>query len=1009
MKLLRIVSFLCIAALSLAVEISQAADEDSFLGVINPPSEQSIGQGQSAIWTLPQVATEYQPLQPTPMMQAALQAQREGRFLEALIILENADKSRQASEDNKVEISLLHASFLLQGNQPKQAIAELVPLLADKQHSANAYALTAMGYLELEKMQEALEAANRAQGISGGNLPPLVLSYALQGMSRLAEAREVIHNINTQANTRTPQFAILLAREAELALTLDQIQSAKALVKQARDVEANHPYVIAVSGLVYLIDGQADMAKAAFEIALHRDPNDAKALLGLGLAEIKLGNFQAGQKHLQAAHEADSDNALILTYLGRSQKQAGQIEAAMASWRSAQQADPKDPTPWLYQAQAELQDNRPLAARESLRQAQMRTAYRSVYRGEHLLKEDEQLLQANLAEIQRRLGLDTLAFQTLATPVGEKNSANLRNQADVLQGQHFGESARRSLLLQSLFNDRPGNLPAEQDVYGDGAGQTGALAPQHGTVSMLNEQQVSYNSYDKLFGQRTTLAVDATAGNQNTSDGQVRAGVGSDTLGVSIALRQYKTDGIWQPPNILEVPNSLDNRIGQGTVQWRPSSSTQLFVAYQTYHSLHDETTYPWDPINLGTYHQIEDNSSIARLGMRLSLSDHSEVRGLLSQQKTDQTDNNEYISYMLPYSDIPGLGPLQSFPETIRTSTSSAHSEELQYRSSGTGSATQWGVYQYRGPYIYGHIVYDSFGASAPGLDITSTTRQIYVSRQQALNAQWQLDAQLAWQQLDIHFNSGTDYGYSRNRWLPKMGMVYTPNEATHVRLAAWKDMVGDTVGDATLEQATLAGIVMKRPGERNNIVQAVALGADRQLNSAWLLDGQAQRRFSDLQATQGISFRKNTDQAILSLHWQPGSHPFTAKLAGEYERVQAPSASQNPAWDSVQDQTLRAQQLGLRWLAGTQWTVVLDWSHNQVSASMQSTDLSYSPIVIPYEETFNQTDASVSWQFNKTGSMEIGVRNAENYHFQYTSIDPLNPRYSNGRLEYARLKLMW
>ncbi len=303
----------------------------------------------------------------------------------------------------------------------------------------------------------------------------------------------------------------------------------------------------------------------------------------------KLGNFQAGQEKLQAANEADPGNALILTYLGRSQQQLGQTEAAKASWRSAQQADPKDPTPWLYQARAELQTNHPMEARESLRQAQARTAYRSVYRGERLLKEDEQLLQANLAEVQRQLGMEGLAFQTLSDSVGEKNSANLRNQADVLQGQRFGESARRSLLLQSQFNDKPGNLPAELDIYGDGAGQTGASVPQHGAVSGLGAQQASYNNYDELFSRRTTLAVDATAGSQNSKGEQVRVGVGSDTLGVSVAQRQYKTDG-------FGPFNNLDNRIWQATVQWRPFDSTQVFVSHQTFNSQHGEITLSCRP-----------------------------------------------------------------------------------------------------------------------------------------------------------------------------------------------------------------------------------------------------------------------------------------------------------------------------------------------------------------------------------------------------------------------------
>src|SRR5690242_19120342 len=121
MKRLGILLFASISGLGLMTEFVLAADEDQFLEAIRPSPEQTMGQGQSALWTLPLVATQFQPLQPTPAMQAALQAQQQGRFLDALILLDEAGKNGQASAEAKAEMDLLHASFLLQGNQPQQA------------------------------------------------------------------------------------------------------------------------------------------------------------------------------------------------------------------------------------------------------------------------------------------------------------------------------------------------------------------------------------------------------------------------------------------------------------------------------------------------------------------------------------------------------------------------------------------------------------------------------------------------------------------------------------------------------------------------------------------------------------------------------------------------------------------------------------------------------------------------------------------------------------------------
>jgi tetratricopeptide (TPR) repeat protein len=983
MKYSRILLLLCVTGLNLnlATQAAHAANDDAFLEQLRSPSEQAMGQGRSAIWTLPLVATQYQPLQATPAMQAALQAQQEGSFLDALILLDDARKNKKTSADTLTELDFLRASFLLQGNQYRQALDTLSPLSADTQHAADAYALTAMTYLQQGKMQEALNAAQHAQTLQSGVLPHLVLSYTLQAMGRLAEAREVMQRFN-QA---TPS-AITLAREAELALTLDQIRPAKTLMDQARTVDAAHPYVIAVSGLVYLIDGHAREAKAAFETTLRRDPKDAKALLGLGLAEIKLGNFKAGQAKLQAANEADSGNALILTYLGRAQQQLGQTEAARTSWHSAQQADPKDPVPWLYQAQAELQGNQPLDARESLRQAQDRLAYRAVYRGERLLKQDEQILQANLSEVQRQLGMESLAFQTLSDSVGEKNSASLRNQADVLQGQRFAESARRSLLLQSQFNAKPGSLPSELDIYGDGAGHTGAVVPQHGVISGLNAEQSSYNNYDELFSPRATLSVDATKGSQNSKGEQIRAGVGSDTLGVSIAQLQYSIDG-------LGAFNNLDNHILQATAQWRPSTSAQAFVSYQLLNSLHGEIEYPADPQWNAMTHQYADRSSVTRLGLRYSLNDNSELRALLSRQQTSQKDNWQYMSDFLPspYTTDPSLQGQGNSYDTSHNSSYSG-STELQYRRSGADYATQWGMSSVRSPKDT-----ELLGSR------TIVAQQIYAVWQQALHPLWQVEAGLAWSKSDRLWDTNST---SLRRWQPKLGVIYTPDSATHVRLAAWRKLDDAAVGNASLAPVTLAGIVLNRPGDNSQLAHSIALSADRQLQSAWLLEGQTQRRWTDypiiLSGAQQMSTTQ-IDTSRLALHWQPGSLKVT--LAYDDELIQNDPGMTSP--DSVHSQHLRSQQLGMRWFASPQWTANLALSHNQLNASQHSTDSNLNPILLDIQDRFNQADASLNWQFTRKGSLNFGVRNASDRSVLYTETDPLVPRFSKGRLWYARLKL--
>ncbi len=949
--------------------MSQAAGEDVFLAPIQSSTEQTMGHGRSALWTLPLVATQYQPTKPGPTLQAALMAQQEGRFLDALILLDEESKRTHPGDKTPNELDLLHASFLLQGYQSRQALEKLTPLFIHPQHTATAQALAAMAYLQLGLLPEALDAAQQASKAQDSLLPHLAHSYALQALGRLAEARQEMRD----CNAHHPGAAIALAREAELALTLDQIQMAKALATQARAINGEHPYIIAVSGLVSLIDGDAGAARAAFETALKRDPKDAKTLFGLGLAEIKLGNFAAGQEKLQTASEIAPGNALILTYLGRAQQNLGQTAAARTSWRSAQQADPKDPVPWLYQAQMELQANQPQDAYVSLQQAHERLSNRAVYRGERLLKEDAQLLQTNLAEIQRQLGQEQRAFQTLNATIGNDSAASLRNQAELLQGQRFAESARRSLLLQSLFNETPGNLPTTLDIYGDSAGLTGAGNPQRGAIRELSAAQASYNNYDGLFNRDTRFEAEISGGSKSSATEQVRLGAGNGTLGIGMAQLQFKTDG-------FTPSEHLDNRVFQGVMQWRPLKSTQVFVAHQTYHSTWGALFYPG---LLDIDSRIADDSQITRLGVRHDLNEDGSraLWALFSTQETDQI-----VDYVSPW-------PFQII------GSSSAHSEELQYRQRGASYATQWGIQH--------NTINTHFST---GGDNSRTAQQVYAAWQQTLGPQWQIDATLGWGKIYNRDNTGSNSTYLK-RWLPKLGVIYTPNPTTHLRFAAWRGLGSAGIGDATLEPVSLVGILLNHPDDlraNGRQVEAYAIGFDRQLSPAWLLNTDIKRRRISEPTMNGtppqqVLLQYQTDEMKFGLHWQPVAQPWSVGLVYDYERQKNDPGLLS--LDSVHDQTLRSQQLRVGWFASTQCTLNVDLSHNQVTGSQQTW-----AAPLPYRNHFNQVDASLNWKLSPAGvQVTAGVRNAADTQFQYTEIDKLSPRFSTGRLLYAKIKLSW
>jgi len=466
-------------------------------------------------------------------------------------------------------------------------------------------------------------------------------------------------------------------------------------------------------------------------------------------------------------------------------------------------------------------------------------------------------------------------------------------------------------------------------------------------------------------------------------------GVGSDKVGLSFAYRQFETEGISRF-------NGLNNDIWQGVLQWRPLASTQAFVQLQEFNSLRGETFYPADFLQ-GSNNLIDEKSQITRLGLRHTLTGDgkSELRGLWGSQKYEQGGTVEDLA-----------GP-PAFP--AQTANGKSHSQELQYRRSGTMYITHLGVQSVLERAIFAN------GDGSPSDNRNIKSQHAYLAWQQNINPDWQLDAQMAWAKIDNQdVLTNGESSTLLQRWLPKLGIVYTPYTATHLRLAAWRNMGVSNVGNAALAPVSLAGILLNRPGDNGKVVEAIALSADSQLSGAWLLSAQAQQRevnaaIRDTATGQQTLLIQKMDEAKLALHWQPGANPWALSFMYEYESI-----LNDPTFlelDAVDQQKLRSQQIVLRWFANAQWTANLTVSRNRTDGVQKSRDPdTFQPTLVSYLDNFKQVDASLSWQFNnQQGSLTAGVRNATDTNFQYTDTDKLNPRFSKGRLLYTKLKLVF
>jgi Tfp pilus assembly protein PilF len=172
----------------------------------------------------------------------------------------------------------------------------------------------------------------------------------------------------------------------------------------ARDKPKASPLVREAEAL--LQKGDAAAAKQKLKEALAQDPNDARALLALGLCEEALENFEAAQEAYRGAIAADDSLAEAHNNLGLLLRDAGQGEQALAELRRATELDPQ-----LASAQANLA----MTLEEAGRIDEARAAYERAVS----LAPDDAMLRANQGLFLLAQGQNDDAYQALQTALGK--------------------------------------------------------------------------------------------------------------------------------------------------------------------------------------------------------------------------------------------------------------------------------------------------------------------------------------------------------------------------------------------------------------------------------------------------------------------------------------------------------------------------------------------------------------------------------------------------------------
>ena len=427
--------------------------------------------------------------------------------------------------------------------------------LLAKATGVNGLALRGLVALKDNDKAEARKLAARALDIDGDSANAhLVMSYVLQALFDLEGAADE----TAIAARLAPEDALILARQAELQLALQDVSGALGLASQAvvkaealnpdtrcratpippgslsRDPTLSRAY--AVQGYVELVNLDAEKALTSFERARCADDLSPLAYLGLGLAGIREGRLEEGVRQLELAVALDPKVSLYRSYLGKGYFEQKLPDLAEQQFDIAKRLDVNDPTPWLYESYLKRAQNDPIGALAAIEKSKERNKYRAVYRSKFLLDSDDAVRSVSQGRIYEELGFERLTIPLISESLATdpKNHSAHRALADVYRDRPRHDIARVSETLQAQVR-QPLALAAADPRLVDSR-----LFDSY-TISALRP---SYAEYTRLFtGEGVAGTWGTQTGSNNLYENQIITSILFGRASFNVSYFALDTDG----------------------------------------------------------------------------------------------------------------------------------------------------------------------------------------------------------------------------------------------------------------------------------------------------------------------------------------------------------------------------------------------------------------------------------------------------------------------------------
>ena len=464
---------------------------------------------------------------PDDLRDTVARAQREmaaARYGSALAILAASADAQPAP------LVALRASVLLALGRVDEARAQLDAAVDGD--SAAVAAIEAIIRVARNDNDAALTAAQHAIAAepraAAGHL---ALSYVLQARRDIPQALDAAR----RATQLTPENPFAWARQAELELSLAQIERGRGSAEHALARSGSIPRAQALLGFARLLDGETAAALETFGTAVAADSSDPLAHFGRGLARVRGGDLAGGRRDIEIAVLLDPTNAELRSYLGRVYVEEDRSALGGAQFDLARRLDPASPTPWYFDAFRKLRDNDPLGAIGDSRRAIELNDRRAVFRAGELLDSDRAARSVTLGAAYREVGFEQPMLAAAMRALGDDpmSPAGHRLLAESYVDTPRFEAARVSELLQAQLRQPIGQLPIPPQLLSprlplvDGPR---ALAPEETTA---------------LFDRKPShFAASVLAGSGGTRGGSLVAARSTERAQIALGHFDYRRDGL---------------------------------------------------------------------------------------------------------------------------------------------------------------------------------------------------------------------------------------------------------------------------------------------------------------------------------------------------------------------------------------------------------------------------------------------------------------------------------